>query len=286
MKPIQIGICADSGYSNSFQQSNGQCLRSLPLDYCFLLGDNFYPIGLSNPTDPLFQTHFKQVFPDITCFSILGNHDYLGNPNAQLEICQKSIDSRWKMPYFFYDLVLNVQQESVHFIFIDTCLLLREYTLKLLSNDSNKSNFQRIYQENYKCQLVWLKQILSESRSKWKIVCGHYPIYSNGPHQTSTSLQAILLPLFREYKVDCYLSGHDHNLQHIFKHNIHFLISGSFSDIYRPVQPPSDVMDTEKIFMAEIHGFLVMEIQNDSILQFHFTDFRGNRLHSFQLEKK
>lgn len=284
MKNIKISICADSGYTNFFQNKNSLVLNSKNPNYCFLLGDNFYPFGIFNCEDSLFKEKYENVFPKIPCFAILGNHDYLLNPKAQIEICKKNINPFWKMPFFFYDVILNIDDKnSVHFIFIDTCILAKEQTIKLLTNEMNIYTFKNIHESNYQLQLNWLKQILEQSQSKWKIVCGHYPIYSNGPHQNSTILSSLLLPIFHQYKIDCYISGHDHNLQHIIKDDIHFLICGSFSDCY-PFYPETVFQDLT-LFSKADYGFLLLEIINENVLQFQFINNEDHILHTFQLIK-
>uniref|UniRef100_A0A915KPG6 Calcineurin-like phosphoesterase domain-containing protein n=1 Tax=Romanomermis culicivorax TaxID=13658 RepID=A0A915KPG6_ROMCU len=44
-------------------------------------------------------------------------------------------------------------------------------------------------------------------------VAGHHPMYSIGDHGSDKYLIEIFKPLFEEYNVTAYLSGHDHNLQ-------------------------------------------------------------------------
>jgi hypothetical protein len=43
-------------------------------------------------------------------------------------------------------------------------------------------------------QLLWLDQALSASRSRWRIVYGHHPIYSAGDHRDNEALIARLQP--------------------------------------------------------------------------------------------
>jgi len=282
MKIIRIGIGADTGYINSFQENNIKLLEKMDIDYYFLLGDNFYPSGLLTPTDDQFQRSFVNRFPKKPCFAVLGNHDYLQNPSSQIQICKDNLYPFWKMPHFFYDVVLKINQESIHFIFIDTCLFAKDITMKLLTTDMNKYTYSNLYDSNYHIQLLWLHKILNTSQSRWKIICGHYPIYSNGPHQCSAQLRSLLLPIFQRYKIDCYISGHDHNLQHIEKDGIHYFITGSFSDLYKS---PIDHYQYLPSFFLDNYGFLLLEIVSDFILQFSFVDIKGNFHHPIILQK-
>jgi tartrate-resistant acid phosphatase type 5 len=59
-------------------------------------------------------------------------------------------------------------------------------------------------------------------------VAAHHPLYSNGMHRDNPKLIAQWDSLLRRHNVDLYLSGHDHDLQHLeFKgHPTSFVISG------------------------------------------------------------
>ena len=50
--------------------------------------------------------------------------------------------------------------------------------------------------------------------SDWKIVFGHFPCHSGGHYGGSKEIREKVLPIMKEHKVDMYLAGHDHNLQH------------------------------------------------------------------------
>uniref|UniRef100_A0A915K5D2 Calcineurin-like phosphoesterase domain-containing protein n=1 Tax=Romanomermis culicivorax TaxID=13658 RepID=A0A915K5D2_ROMCU len=51
------------------------------------------------------------------------------------------------------------------------------------------------------------------TRADYLFVAGHHPMYSIGDHGSDKYLIEIFKPLFEEYNVTAYLSGHDHNLQ-------------------------------------------------------------------------
>src|SRR6266478_8232157 len=46
-------------------------------------------------------------------------------------------------------------------------------------------------------------------------VAAHHPLYSNGRHRDNPMLIAQWDSLLRRHNVDLYLSGHDHDLQHL-----------------------------------------------------------------------
>ncbi|KAL3105606.1 hypothetical protein niasHT_021709 [Heterodera trifolii] len=61
----------------------------------------------------------------------------------------------------------------------------------------------------------WLNQSIQQSNANYLFVAGHYPIYSIGKHGFYNNCLAEMDQLMRNYKVTAYLSGHDHNLQHL-----------------------------------------------------------------------
>lgn len=189
-------------------------------DAILSLGDNFYDHGVKTPYDAMWTTHYITYFFK-PFFAILGNHDHLGNIQAQIDY--STLNPLWIMPRRFYDRAY----EDVHLIAIDTYELApMESVLNATAMGHNPmSTLDFLNQLNGEHQLVWLEHVLKTSKSKWKIVFGHYPIYSNGPHGDTTELHSNLLPLLKKYGVHLYLSGHDHNI--CYKEDgVHCLVSG------------------------------------------------------------
>ncbi|MCP4216322.1 MAG: hypothetical protein GY765_16860 [bacterium] len=184
------------------------------------LGDNFYPSGVDSVDDPMFQTHFEDIYPeglfDMPFYATLGNHDYKGNVDAQVQYHQRS--ERWVMPSFYYTFTVPYSQSAgVQFFALDTNPI------------ATWKDVDR--------QLQWLEDELGKSTARWKIVFGHHPVYSNGKHGDSTRMKGWVYPLLEHYGVDLYLCGHDHDLQ-ILKPvqgtALHYAVSGagcSFRDV-------------------------------------------------------
>jgi len=175
-----------------------------------LLGDNFYPFGVKNP-DGAEWNKFKNIFKtdNTNIYAILGNHDYFNNPKAQID------SNYWTMPDYFYFKQIN----NIGLWFIDTQILdpgdsnsINPF-LNLYDNiDKYHSNYIKIFNN----QLNWLESTFeSYNNLDIKIVFGHYPIISGGIYDKNEKLYSILMPLFYKYNITAYISGHDHNLQHL-----------------------------------------------------------------------
>ena len=118
-------------------------------------------------------------------------------------------------------------------------------------------------------QLEWLEYVLKHNTSKWIIVFGHYPIYSNGCHGNTRELHTHLLPLLKKYKVHLYLSGHDHNISY-YKDEVHCLVSGCGSR-------QSNI--TNQHGFAELPSLGIAYVKTSMTeLEFGFYDMSGNTI--------
>lgn len=111
---------------------------------------------------------------------------------------------------------------------------------------------------NYTEQLDWLDNLLSTSTAKWKIVFGHFPCYSAGDYgPTQPDMINVFLPIFERGNIDFYLSGHDHNLQHISKigdGGIDHVVSGSAGrGLYEFI--PRNARQLNETYGMEVNGF-------------------------------
>ena len=204
-------------------------------DMIFLLGDNFYPDGIKKYKDNNWNKLYYNFPKNIIKYVVLGNHDYIGNIHYQLMKTFSSNYFSWYLPHFFYDI--KDENNSVHYIYIDTQLLSLFYTSNMLSSSNVEEKylqkFFKLYDIYHLEQKKWLENTLEKSSFKWKIICGHYPIISGGPHQHVNELSEYLEPLLYKYNVDLYVSGHDHNSQLLKKNNTLFAVCGGSTQQYK-----------------------------------------------------
>lgn len=224
----------DWGKSNEPRQrevamSMGRTAREFDCRFVISTGDNFYAQGVSSVNDMLWQTAYEQVYTDAALFCpwypVLGNHDHRGNTQAQIDYSK--ISSRWSMPSSYYRRTeLIGASPLLEMFFLDTLPLTDDTTITRIRNSFGVDGGD----DQYK----WLEAGLRASHAKWKIVVGHHPIHSGGPHKISDLLRVKFKPLLRTHGVIAYFNGHDHNLQHITADQTHFLTCGSGSQAAQP----------------------------------------------------
>jgi hypothetical protein len=186
-------------------------------------GDNFYYCGIQNGSDPQINEDFVGLFGSIQLpwYSILGNHDYGFNPDAQLWLNQTI--PTWVMDGRYYHrradlnngLVLNV-------IALDTNPCVADYR----GEDRAKWDpcgiqyptcepvpdvcrfHENIVQQNCTAQLAWFRATLDsiDADNEWVFVLGH--------HKANEINVENFQALISDPRVHLYLNGHTHNLEH------------------------------------------------------------------------
>jgi acid phosphatase len=199
------------------------------IDAILSLGDNFYNYGVQSTQDPQWQ-EFENSYHNLGCpfYAILGNHDYLGNVRAQIEYSSTE-NTHWRMPFRYYDkkfVLPGGDGGYVHVFFLDT-FTLSPHESRRCSVGMGMYNFDQLYSHKDIEQYRWLDRNLEKSNAAWKVVVGHYPVFSNGHHGNTNELVEDLLPILKKNNVDFYLSGHDHDLEFMRKEDINFIVSGT-----------------------------------------------------------
>ncbi|PPR91479.1 hypothetical protein GOBAR_AA29204 [Gossypium barbadense] len=124
-------VIGDWGRKGAYNQSQvalqmGKVGENLGIDFVISTGDNFYEKGLATPYDPHFKHSFTNIYSANSLqkqwYSVLGNHDYRGDVQAQLSPILRKIDSRWLCLRSFL-----VNTEIAEFFFIDTTPFVDEY---------------------------------------------------------------------------------------------------------------------------------------------------------------
>jgi len=233
------------------------------------LGDNFYEDGVASLHDPHWRQSFENVYAaaplQVPWYVILGNHDYHGKSEVQLEYGKKH--PRWIMPARHFAQTHQIDASTTaDFFYIDTSPMISEY--------KNAPIMASVHLQDVPGQLDWLDRSLAASQAQWKLVLGHHPIYSAGSgHGDQQDMIQMVLPILQKHNVQAYFAGHDHDLQHLKAGDMHLFVSGGGSE-HRPVNP-----NPHSQFSEGISGFAMASLRADE-LQVRFIDNLGNQLHA------
>ena len=254
---LRIVAIGDTGTGSPIQQACANTLARIhqehPFDFGITLGDNYQDNGPLSPTDPRWEKYWESFYPKlgIPFYPTLGNHDW-GNPSgpaAQLLYKNPS----WKLPALYYTYTAG----PVQFFVLNTPLI---------------SERQRI----------WLDRELKASTSRWKVVYGHYQIYSAIRGDNETLIQDIL-PIIEENKADIYFCGHEHLFQHLKPQgNVHLFVNGAAGAGARSTRQT----DYPNILFKSDNtsGFSIIEA-TESALTMKFIDQDGTAIYTYTLRK-
>ena len=281
---LDLLALGDFGSGNAVQTSVARGLTRYadglgkPNQGLFLLGDNFYGPMPGGVKSPRWQTGFSKPYPATTfpgpCWAILGNHDYhdtQGNEQVQLNYAA-SLDrkTRWTMPGKYYRVDLPENKPQITFLMIDT-------NWKSINADLHNDVPCWMSDEEKDLQQAWLEKQLASPRAPFTVVVGHHPVYSDAKHGDTGQLVKHLAPLLEKAGVHLYLSGHDHDLQHLELEGLKtsFVISGGGGARLYPhnkVRPNSTAIET--------YGFSHLSIANERLFVRHI-DPNGKIVHAF-----
>jgi acid phosphatase len=232
-----------------------QAAQGVGAKFIISVGDNFYENGVASAQDPQWQSSFENVYRDaalqVPWYSILGNHDYHGNCDAQ--IAYGKMNPRWVMPARYFVRSEKIDEDTtVDFFYLDT-------TPMVLIYYADQNTRDQVRTQDVPQQLAWFKGALAASKAQWKIVIGHHPIYSGGEHGDTPELIEKILPLLHEYKVQAYFNGHDHDLQHLQAGEVNLFCSGAGSQF----RPTKKIGQTK--FAEACSGFTTVALQPDKM---------------------
>lgn len=246
-------------------------------------GDNFYPQGVASVEDPQWKTSYEDVYTQFSLhwewYSVLGNHDYLGNPDAQ--VAYSKISRRWRMPTRYFSETFAINGDTTNQVlvaFVDTNPLIPEFY-------KNKIYGPNVATQDSTAQKAWLEKTLSNPSPniKWKIVVGHHPLYTATlKRRESYDTRAVrhsLKEILDKYEVDAYLCGHDHDLQHLLPNGkTHYFVSGSGSEV-----TAIDSLDISKMALAE-YGFMAFSVAQN-IIYVQVINDRGKVVYRTEITK-
>lgn len=234
-------VLGDWGRNGHYQQISvaemmDVAMWQLDADFIVTTGDNFYSNGVASVDDPYWKTSFEDIYHGPHLFEnwypTLGNHDYRGNWQAQIDY--SDVSRRWVFPSSYYAKRFELDSgEAVLLLFIDTSPLNPGY--------KNEAKYAETQKQDSAKQLAWIEAQLTTSNAKWKIVIGHHPLYSSGKRYGEIAeIRGVLEPIFEKHKIDAYFAGHEHDLQHNQPQGttVQHFVSGAGSELRKVAQRP------------------------------------------------
>jgi tartrate-resistant acid phosphatase type 5 len=237
-------------------------------------GDNYHEDGIASATDPRWETEFENVYSfsalQIPWYPSLGNHDYRGNVEGEIEYSKLS--ARWKFTSRYYTQKEQIDDSSsVLIVHLDTSPFIETYR--------NELNVYHVEGQDTKRQLYWLDSVLTVSDTRWTIVVGHHPIYAAASkHGDTKELVEQVLPILTKHNVPLYVCGHDHVLQYLKHGPINFIICGGGAKS----RPPDERDDV--VFGAASLGFLSVTVTAKNIL-INIINDKNVTLYTAQISK-
>jgi hypothetical protein len=200
--PVRLFFLGDTGSGNESQIAVGEamekrCLEVGGIDGLVLLGDLFYMQGVTAVADKQWQEKIERPYGQ-PCLSrakiypVLGNHDYRGDPGVLIDY--STVNPRWQMPHRFY---------SIDFPGI----------MRIVFGDSPVSDFCFLPDI---CSVDFILDSLATASFPWKVVAVHHPLASASVkgYSHSGGIYGFLAKPLVCSKVDVWLSGHAHHLEH------------------------------------------------------------------------
>ena len=256
---VRAYIIGDWGSDEAPEQTVADAVRAAHKQKAFQLGltvgDNFYPTGINDPRSPRWKASFENRYGilQVPLFATLGNHDYsYDRESAAAEIAYTTQSKWWKMPAEWFTFTAG----PVQFFALNTNRL-SEYHLR------------------------WLATELDNSSARWKVVYGHHPLHAGPKSYGLDSAGSARLVAVLHGKVDVYLSGHHHSLQHTasVKGIEQFIVGGGGASNY-----DLGNQDSPSRFAKSAYGFGVIEADAQT-LTVRLVGDRGAELYQYVLKK-
>lgn len=277
-------VIGDWGRKGDYHQQDvadrmEETAKTLDAEFVIALGDNFYPNGVASIDDPNWVASYENIYKgyhlEIPWHVVLGNHDYRGNPQAQVDYTNKS--QRWNMPsrYFDYEFTDEDTGLYVHFLFLDTCPFEKKYY--------TEEAYTNVKTQDSTKQIKWVDSlIISKPKADWTIFSGHHPLYSGGKRIEDTEqIRNSLGPILKRNNADVYFAGHEHDLQYIKPEGkTHHFISGAGSEVRK-----TGMIEGISKFAASVQGFMAVSITKEHMLV-QVINYRGNVIYTTEIKKE
>ncbi len=260
---VRFAALGDTGKDDAGQRAVAAALRTVcareGCDFVALLGDNLYPAGFEADDDPRADRVIREPYAAVApVYAVLGNHDWAG----------------WDGDVAERQLAWAARQDGVHAP--AHAWSFEAWPLLLAGVDTNA-----VFVRGGGFQASWLAERLAASEAPWKVVVGHHPLRSNGPHGDAGAYEGwrfvpwmsgrAVASFFADGvcgRADLYLGGHDHTRQLLEACGVTLVVAGTGASGTRIV----DRGNTPRFADAEL-GFAWLELRTDGgELRFYGVD--------------
>jgi acid phosphatase len=280
---LDFFVVGDWGSGSTGQKSLAQTMNALAKNsstaFVAALGDNFYEFGVSNTEDKKFDTVWKNVYNDylqtIPWYTVLGNHDWYGNVQAQIDY--SSSQKNW-ISDFFYTHVETVGGVQAAFIYIDTDLMNYGYNcfrIECALINFKKAGWSR-ESNTLESQFNWVEDQLKQHQDKdYLFVMGHHNIEICNPRGSMPRLGQLL----ESYNVSAYFFGHKHSLAYKKVKNTSYILTGAAG------KKEGECGDSQTWKKGDVFGFVHSRLTSHS-MNLDFVDEKGSILYSQQISPR
>lgn len=280
----------------------GKTAADAGISFVVNVGDNFYYCGIQSTTDYQLKTDFEDVYTapslNVPWYSILGNHEYGYNVDAQIQY--KDPQGRWIMDSRYYTRRVEVAS-GVHisFIFLDTNPCVKAYrSTDPKGWDPCGSDFptcspiqegachfhDNIMTQDCSTQHSWFQNALQAvPQGDWLIVVGHHQIFEVN--------EADFLTPMENANFDLYLNGHVHTLnQYSVNGRTAYVTSGAGAMVKTADQEHTleTVLNATatNVWEQKVAGFTLHTFSDDyTKLRTDYISNEGTTVHSFTVTK-
>ncbi|NWJ51407.1 MAG: metallophosphoesterase [Bacteroidetes bacterium] len=276
-------IISDWGWNGEkFQQvvadQMAKIADSVNTKFIISCGDNFQRSGVASTQDPLWALNFENVYRASSLqadwYPVLGNHDYKGSTQAQIDYSK--ISRRWHLSDHYYTFAKKVNDSiSARFIFLDTPPLIAEYR-------NRPDEYPDAKNQDPDKEIKWLNDVLANAKEQMILVFGHHPVYSaSKTHGDTKEMIEYVKPLLEKYHAQFYFCGHDHDFQHLHEKGgkVDYIVTGTGGE------PRPSSTNEKSVFSKSEPGFSVISLKGNTI-RVCFIDVKGNVIYDFSRSYK
>jgi len=208
-----------------------------------------------------YETPFNASSLQHRWYISLGNHDHRGNVDAQIE--RSKVSHRWYLPARWYSEVFCFNGQRIHMMVLDSDKKL------------------------WKVQMQWAVAQFEETKSDWRIVVNHNPLYSAAQRPLTGNTRRLLEPFLAKYKVHLYLNGHMHLMEvyRSLRGSVGYtgFTTGSFCDLY--TTRPRESWPPQVLYANAMPGFLTHRLAGN-VLTTNVIGIQDEVLMSVDVERE